>query len=550
MYSTQLRKLSLYPEFKTNEGIDGVINYLTSIQKGFEPVYKRTLNTRQMNRYDEKFSKDFSTLNNELFYTPRINNDKNDKFSMTMLVVRPEDRDKVLDSIYNDIKLGLGIGINQFYYQVSRLYLNITRAYATDFLKRQGNYQIALPYHNPVNKPIITTTSNERWGIDNISMEHYHEFSNHDAILTIVDYYSKKVWALPLRHGYTALDNFNALMSVCEKEQTYPHIIQCDNGSTFQGLFKSSIDLHNKMEPTQKIKVVYTSTYNPTSNGLVERMNREIRKKIRAGFIKHDNLEWSKHLNDYCENINNQRSSTTGYTPNQLWTPKYVKFKKSNTNEPPEKLTDYSNEEEIQNAVQTKQYKKSINQLKSGIHHHQFSKGDIVRMKLPAYKQDKTLATKVNSREKSDLFRKYNVINYTLYRFKIDKVIPSPIKGQSQFQAIKNTIPDKELNKMLNDSYTLFQEIGGEYVPYKLEGENGKMYTPYFNASDLILVPPNSTGFNVTPSTQQIEKLNTYNVVRKDPVLKETTAKIVRPTTTTNQVAERMTTRSKSKTPA
>ena len=137
-----------------------------------------------------------------------------------------------------------------------------------------------------------------------------------------------------------------------------------------------------------------------------------------------------------------------------------------------------------------------------------------------------------------------------MYRFKIDKVIPSPIKGQSQFQAIKNTIPDKELNKMLNDSYTLFQEIGGEYVLYKLQGENGKMYTPYFNASDLILVPPNSTGFNVTPSTQQIEKLNTYNVVRKDPVLKETTAKIVRPTTTTTQVAERMTTRSKSKTPA
>jgi hypothetical protein len=171
-------------------------------------------------------------------------------------------------------------------------------------------------------------------------------------------------------------------------------------------------------------------------------------------------------------------------------------------------------------------------------------------MKLPAYKQDKTLATKVNSREKSDLFRKYNVVNYTLYRFKIDKVIPSPIKSQIQFQAIKNTIPDKELNKMLNDSYTLLQEIGGEYVPYKLPAENGKMFTPTFNSSDLILVPPNSTGFNVTPTTQQIEKLNTYNVVRKDPVLKETTAKVIQPKTTTNQVAERMTTRSKSKTPA
>ena len=103
---------------------------------------------------------------------------------------------------------------------------------------------------------------------------------------------------------------------------------------------------------------------------------------------------------------------------------------------------------------------------------------------------------------------------------------------------------------MLNDSYTLLQEIEGEYVPYKLEAENGKMFTPTFNSSDLILVPKYSTGFSVTPTTAQIEKFNTYNVVRKDPVLKETTAKVVKPKATTNQVAERMTTRSKSKTPA
>jgi len=59
MYSTQLRKFSLFPEFKTNEGINDVINYLTSIGKGFEPLYPRTLNTRQMNRYDQKFAQDF-----------------------------------------------------------------------------------------------------------------------------------------------------------------------------------------------------------------------------------------------------------------------------------------------------------------------------------------------------------------------------------------------------------------------------------------------------------------------------------------------------------
>ena len=44
MFSTQLRKFSLFPEFKTNEGINDVINYLTSIEKGFESLYPRTLN--------------------------------------------------------------------------------------------------------------------------------------------------------------------------------------------------------------------------------------------------------------------------------------------------------------------------------------------------------------------------------------------------------------------------------------------------------------------------------------------------------------------------
>jgi hypothetical protein len=119
-------------------------------------------------------------------------------------------------------------------------------------------------------------------------------------------------------------------------------------------------------------------------------------------------------------------------------------------------------------------------------------------MKLPAYKQDETLATKVGQREKEDLFRKYNVVNYTLYRFKIDKVIPSPIKNQEQFKQVKNTIPDKELDKMLHDSYTLLQEVGGVYVPYKLKADNGKLFTPTFNSSDLIFVPKDSTGFTVT----------------------------------------------------
>ena len=105
---------------------------------------------------------------------------------------------------------------------------------------------------------------------------------------------------------------------------------------------------------------------------------------------------------------------------------------------------------------------------------------------------------------------------------------------------------------MLHDSYTRLQEIGGVYVPYKLKADNGKMYTPTFNSSDLIFIPKDSTGFTVTPTTAQIEKLNTYDVVRKDPILNETTTTTT-PTTKAKkspkpkQVAGAMTTRAKTR---
>ena len=51
--------------------------------------------------------------------------------------------------------------------------------------------------------------------------------------------------------------------------------------------------------------------------------------------------------------------------------------------------------------------------------------------------------------------------------------------------------------------------------------------TPYFFGSDLQLVPENSTGFTVTPSTARVEYINSYNNVRKDAVVKENEAKNV-----------------------
>ena len=87
----------------------------------------------------------------------------------------------------------MGIGINAFFNQVCTKFINIKKEVTTAFLKRQGNYQIALPYHKPVNKPINVAVCNERWGVDNVDMSNYPEFgTNYHSFLTVVDYFSKK----------------------------------------------------------------------------------------------------------------------------------------------------------------------------------------------------------------------------------------------------------------------------------------------------------------------------------------------------------------------
>ena len=109
---------------------------------------------------------------------------------------------------------------------------------------------------------------------------------------------------------------------------------------------------------------------------------------------------WSKYLNDYCENINNQRSLTTGYTPNQLWSAGYYPAE-HDKDASKIVIDDNSSLRDIQNSVKHKLYLNSLKQTKNiTASNKTFMSGDIVRIKLPAFVEDKALSTKVKSREK------------------------------------------------------------------------------------------------------------------------------------------------------
>ena len=121
LQSNDIKRLNAYSEFKTDQGIDGVIAYLNSKANNDDPlVYPANITRRQKNRYDEKYGHNFIVVDNEIKYEPAQHNGVVNPVKISLVVVRPEMKQAKLQALYLNVKLGMGVGINQFYYQVCR----------------------------------------------------------------------------------------------------------------------------------------------------------------------------------------------------------------------------------------------------------------------------------------------------------------------------------------------------------------------------------------------------------------------------------------------
>lgn len=172
-----------YPEFESREGIEGIIHFLRDGQ------LPHNANTEwKKRRYRKRFGQG-SGFNiregHKLFYGNRE-------------VVLPtiDSRRLALKAIYDDEKRGLGVGEREFFDQVCSQYVNIHKKQSDDFLKHQGDVRVAtVPHRFPMS--IRTNEPNERWGCDLIDMTMYPSTQNGNMkyIMTVVDYFSGKVWA-------------------------------------------------------------------------------------------------------------------------------------------------------------------------------------------------------------------------------------------------------------------------------------------------------------------------------------------------------------------
>ena len=263
-------------------------------------IFPRFRTNAQRYRFIQKY-KDFIVKNNKIIYKP-----------LNLEVIPNDKKDETLKEFYDGFK-AIGTGKTNFYKKITSNYININREYTTNFLNQQPYYQMNMSTKHIVNKPILASSCGERIAIDLISVDNLAEFNKgYNQILTVIDYFSRKVWARPLKNkeSDTVL---TALKSIFDEITFKPHIVQSDNG----GEFKNYETIHWYKE--NGIKYIFTLPYAPESNGLIENFNKQLRKMIREIFIRNNNLNWLDYLQVCIDNKNTQFNKTTKHTPNQLW---------------------------------------------------------------------------------------------------------------------------------------------------------------------------------------------------------------------------------------
>ena len=387
--------------------------------------------------------------------------------NINLIVCLNANKAVVIQNIYDNIRRGLGTGLASFYHQVCATHLNIKKSDTDNFLCSQGNYMLLrIPKTPRVNKPIEAKVANERWGVDMIDMSIYASPANSMRrwILVCVDYFSGFIMARSMtnKRGATMRTNFEAIMTA---NNTTPHIVQAD-GEFSKGEFRESCIANG-------IQLIKTNPYTPTSNGMVERANREIRKVIRSAFLRNNNFQWTPLLAAYIDNINSQRRAKSKQTRAYLWRQGYVPLPAGHVQHIGE-LNDNNALKERQDIHKAYLDEKTQKMLSTGAVARQFQVNDNVRIRL------ETMSTPMRERRKSEFGLNLNAIRFTPEVYTVTNV--------------RNFLGIRPPEYNIADAGDVIQSGA---VPKRFFG------------SDLLHVPPVNVNPSIHPATTQ--RANTLN---------------------------------------
>lgn len=228
-------------------------------------------------------------------------------------VIPPRDKDKILKQILDDTKNKLGR--DNFYYKIREKYCGISKSYAFEFLKKQEYYQLHLIQpREKVLKPMAEYAINQRFQMDHIDMSNYANPRNHwcKFVLVVIDVFSKYAYVRP-QTKKTAENVLRDLKDIFEENyeitKKYPAVLQSDNAREFEE------DGVQNFLKKKKVKHIFSPTYMPQANAIVERFNRTLKNGIFTNLTKQNNRYYYDILQKIVYDYNHTYHSSIKDTP-------------------------------------------------------------------------------------------------------------------------------------------------------------------------------------------------------------------------------------------
>ena len=356
----------------------------------------------------------------------------------------------VLQRFYDDFK-AIGNGKTALYKKISSLYININREFCGEFLSKQANYQMNTEVKHITNKPILASSCGERLAIDLISVNNLAKHNNgYNQILTAIDYFSRKVWAVPLKNKKKE-NVLDGIKSIIEQMGITPHIIQSDNGGEFKNYYTINWYKENN------IQYIFTLPYAPQSNGLIENFNKQLRKMFREIFIRTNDLNWVDYLQICCDNKNTQYNKTTKHAPNTLWNQDsfYDNVKNRENEEVPNIEPTGATPEQIRIKARDNIKKKAKEQI-DRTQIDELNKGDYVRVKMSSIYSELRKEIKqgnkklINISYTPEIYRIFKIItedhsSYERKRYTLKRLDGTPLETERKINEMRHTHRYKRL---------------------------------------------------------------------------------------------------------
>ena len=187
---------------------------------------------------------------------------------------------------------------------------NVTQKSVDDWLKKQQTYtRHKRPRHTFPRRKVLTLRIDECWAADLIQIDSLmNQNAGFQYILTVVDLFSRKLWARKLKQK-SKQEMERSMRSIVEENGgKSPYMFWTDEGLEFLSLK----EFYDEME------IERYSTRSPIKSTFAERMNRTLEELLYKKMTAMNTRRWIYLLDEVVDIHNNRISSVLhGLTPNQ-----------------------------------------------------------------------------------------------------------------------------------------------------------------------------------------------------------------------------------------